>query len=156
MKTLQLKLVFLITFSLSLLISCTATKTALYDQYSYQKTTELRVEADAVMQNATTPYATHVAEVESLLLETAKITEYEKNKPNNEITYAMWKVLADKEKNLLAGFFKRWEQKEKFSPIFLEESKKQVLDAIDLLIQYESKKDKKSEDGLLNLINLNK
>jgi hypothetical protein len=156
MKKLQLKSIFLIATCFSLLVSCTATKTALYDQYSYQKTTAIRVEADAVMQKATTLYTANVAEVEALLLEAAKITEYEKNKPNNEITYAMWKVLTDKEKNLLAGFFKRWEQKEKFSPVFLEESKKQVLDALDLLIQYESKKDKKSEDGLLNLINLNK
>jgi hypothetical protein len=156
MKTLKLKLVFLIATCFTLLVSCTATRTALYDQYSYQKTTALKVEADALMQKATTPYTTHVLAVEALLLEVAKITEYEKNKPNNEITYAMWKVLSDKEKNLLAGFFKRWEQKEKFSPIFLEESKKQVLDAMDLLIQYESKKDKKSEDSLLNLINLNK
>jgi hypothetical protein len=156
MKTLKLKLAFLTATAFLLFASCTATKTALYDQYSYQKTTELRVEADAIMQKATAPYTTHAAEVASLLLEAEKMTEYEKNKPNNEITYAMWKVLTDKEKNLLAGFFKRWEEKEKFSAIFLEESKKQVLDAMDLLIQYESKKDKKSEEGLLNLINLNK
>jgi hypothetical protein len=68
----------------------------------------------------------------------------------------MWKIFSDKEKNLLAGFFKRWEEKGKFSAVFLGESKKQVLDAMDLLIQYESKKDKVSQDGLLNLINLNK
>jgi hypothetical protein len=156
MKTLKLKLVFLIATCFTLFVSCTATKTALYDQYSYQKTTALKVEADALMQKATTPYTAHAVEVEALLLEAAKMTEYEKNKPNNEITYAMWKVLTDKEKNLLAGFFKRWEQKEKFSAVFLGESKKQVLDAMDLLIEYESKKDKKSEEGLLNLINLNK
>jgi hypothetical protein len=42
------------------------------------------------------------------------------------------------------------------SPVFVAESKKQVIDALDLLIQYESKKDKESKDALLNLINGNK
>ncbi|MCY1481855.1 hypothetical protein D9M68_153960 [compost metagenome] len=81
--------------------------------------------------------------------------EYEKNKPDNEITFAMWKVLTDKEKNLLSGFFKHWKEKESLSPVFLQESKKQVLEALDLLIQYEIKKDKVSKEGLLSLINSN-
>ena len=80
MKTLKLKLAFLAATVFLLFTSCTATKTALYDQYSYQKTTEIRVEADAVMQKATTPFAEHANEVASLLLEAAKMTEYEKNK----------------------------------------------------------------------------
>ncbi|WDO13779.1 hypothetical protein MH928_03540 [Flavobacterium sp. WW92] len=67
----------------------------------------------------------------------------------------MWKVLTDEEKNLLSGFFKRWKEKESLSPVFLQESKKQVLEALDLLIQYEIKKDKVSKEGLLSLINSN-
>ena len=78
--------------------------------------------------------------------------EYEKNKPNNEITFAMWQLLNDKEKSLLAGFFKRWEEKETLSPVFLKESKKQVIEALDLLIQYEIKKDNQSKDSLLEII----
>jgi hypothetical protein len=156
MKTLKLKLAFLAMVYSLLLVSCKATKTALHDPYSYQKTTELKVETAALMDKATSPYTGFATQVDKLLLETAKMAEYEKNKPNNEITYAMWKIFSDKEKNLLAGFFKRWEEKGKFSAVFLGESKKQVLDAMDLLIQYESKKDKVSQDGLLNLINLNK
>ena len=62
----------------------------------------------------------------------------------------------DKEKNLLAGFFKRWETKGIISPVFIQESKKQVLDTFDLLIEYEIKKDKESKENLLELINLNK
>lgn len=68
----------------------------------------------------------------------------------------MWTVLSDQEKNLLGGFFKRWKEKETLSPTFVTESKKQVLDALDLLIQYEIKKDKDSKDSLIDLINLNK
>ena len=156
MKQLKLKLVpFLIAISFAV-VSCTSTRTALFDQYSYQKTTELKIETAKLMDKAATPYASNRKEVESLLLDIEKLVEYEKSKPNNEITFAMWKILTDNEKNLLSGFFKRWETKGALSPTFLTESKKQVMDALDLLIQYESKKDKESKDALLDLINGNK
>lgn len=155
MKYLKLKrLAFLIAISFAI-CSCNSTRTALFDQYSYEKTIELKVEATKLMNKATTPYNSHKEEVETLLLNIEKLSEYEKNKPNNEITFEMWKILNDKEKNLLSGFFKRWQTKGILSPVFLDESQKQVLDALDLLIQYEIKKDKESKDALLELINLN-
>ena len=154
MKT--LKSLYLILISSIAIFSCQSVKTALYDQYSYQQTTAIKVEASNVMDKATTPYSNNKEIVEKLLLDIDKLVEYEKNKPNNEITFAMWKILTDKEKNLLTGFFKRWEEKGSFSPVFLQEAKKQVTDALDLLIKYEVKKDKESKDSLLNLINLNK
>lgn len=153
MKHLKL-IAFLIALSF-ITISCDSTRTALFDPYSYQKTTEIKVEAIKIMDKATTPYQNHKPEVEALFLEIEKLQEYEKNKPNNEITFAMWQVLSNKEKNLLAGFFKRWESKEVLSPLFIDESKKQILSALDLLIQYEINKDKESKEQLLELINLN-
>lgn len=154
MKT--LKSLYLILISSFAIFSCQSVKTALYDQYSYQQTTSIKVEASNIMDKATTPYSNNKEIVEKLLLDIDKLVEYEKNKPNNEITFAMWKILTDKEKNLLSGFFKRWEEKGSFSPVFLQEAKKQITDALDLLIQYEVKKDKESKDSLVNLINLNK
>jgi hypothetical protein len=153
MRHLKLQLIsFLIAFVMT---SCVSTKTALYDSYSHQKTTALKVAITALMSKANTPYAMHKEEVETVLLDIEKLTEYEKNKPHNEITFSMWKLLTDKEKNLLAGFFKRWETKGVLSQGFIEESKKQLSDALDLLIQYEIKKDKESKDALLDLINGN-
>eukprot|EP01102_Stenamoeba_stenopodia_P002148 TRINITY_DN11910_c0_g1_i1.p2 TRINITY_DN11910_c0_g1~~TRINITY_DN11910_c0_g1_i1.p2 ORF type:complete len:157 (+),score=8.90 TRINITY_DN11910_c0_g1_i1:745-1215(+) len=156
MKLSKLKLtslLFVLSFTIT---SCISTKTALYDHYSYQKTTDLKVETIKLMNAANEPYNIHKEQVENLLLDLDKLAEYEKNKPDNEITFAMCKVLNDKEKNLLAGFFKRWETKGFLSQTFLEESKKQVSDALDLLLQYETKKDKESKEELLNLINLNR
>ncbi|MFB9079002.1 hypothetical protein ACFFLS_10110 [Flavobacterium procerum] len=155
MKYSKLKLsLFLIAVSF-LITSCESTKTALFDQYSYQKTTEIKVQTAKIMDKAVTPYQDHKLEVEELLFEIEKLAEYEKNKPNNQITFAMWQVLNDKEKNLLAGFFKRWQTKGILSPYFIDESKKQILSALDLLIQYEIKKDKESKEQLLELLNLN-
>ena len=147
MKSITIMFVLCLT-----LLSCQSTRTALYDQYSYQQTTAIKAETAMMMDKATSPYGEHQAEVEKLLLEVNQLVEYEKNKPNNEVTYAMWQTLTNKEKNLLAGFFKRWQEKGSFSPMFLEESKKQVMEALDLLIQYEIRKDKESKNSLLNLI----
>lgn len=154
MKNLN-KIIGLLFFSLAI-ISCDSTRTAVFDHYSYQKTTELKVETSKLIDKATTAYSKNTAEIEALLLNIEKLAEYEKNKPNNEITFAMWNVLSDPEKNLLGGFFKRWKEKETLSPFFVSESKKQVIEALDLLIQYEIKKDKESKENLLELINLNK
>lgn len=147
-------LLFLIAVSFTI-TSCNSTRTALFDQYSYEKTIELKVETDQLISKATTPYSANQEEIEKLFLNLEKLVEYEKNKPNNEITFEMLKMLNDKDKNLLAGFFKHWETKGVASKSFLEESKKQILEAFDLLIQYEIKKDKQSKEALLDLINLN-
>ena len=151
----NIKTTILVLFSITIL-SCTSTKTALFDQYSYQKTTELKVETSNLIDKATTTYSLNKIQIDKLLLDVEKLVEYEKNKPNNEITFAMWTILNDKEKNLLAGFFKRWEEQDKLSATFSQEAKKQVLEAFDLLIEYEVKKDKESANLLLNLINSQK
>lgn len=147
--------IILVVVGVMLMTSCDALKTAVYDQYSYQKSVEIKVEASSLMDKAITPYADNKEEIEALNKEIQKIVEYEKNKPNNEITYAMWKILSNKEKNLLAGFFKRWEEKGQMSQFFVTEAKAQVLEAMDLLIQYEGKKDKVAKDRLLDIITSN-
>lgn len=154
MKKLRNKIALMLLLAFAT-ISCESTRTAVFDQYSYQKTTELKVETSKLMDKATTPYSKNLAEVEALFLNIEKLAEYEKNKPDNQITFAMWTILTDQEKNLLGGFFKRWKEKETLTQTFLEESKKQVLEAMDLLIQYEIKKDKQSKDSLLDLISKN-
>ena len=152
MKTLKINIILL---TMVLVTSCQSLKTTIFDQYSYQKTTELKVETLSVMGNATTMYKNQEEIVKKLLLDIEKLKEYEKNKPNNEITFAMWTIFTDKEKNLVGGFFKLWEEKQTLSPVFIEESKKQITKAFDLLIQYEIKKDKVSKDNLLALISQN-
>lgn len=107
------------------------------------------------MNKSTTSYSENKQEIDKLFLDIEKLVEYEKNKPDNEITFQLWKTLNDKEKNLVAGFFKHWETKGIISKSFLEESKIQIREAFDLLIQYEIKKDKQSKDELIDLINLN-
>jgi len=147
--------IVIVVLGLTLMTSCDSLRTAVYDQYSYQKSVEIKVETSNLMDKATTAYTDNKEEIDALDKEIQKIVEYEKNKPNNEITYAMWKILSNKEKNLLTGFFKRWEDKGQMSQFFITEAKAQVIEAMDLLIQYEGKKDKVAKDRLLDIITSN-
>ncbi|TXK74413.1 hypothetical protein [Mesonia sp. K4-1] len=151
MKKLQLiNLIVIISF---LFISCESLKTATFDQHSYQKATEIKVMSSQLMDQATYPYNDYEKEVTNLLSELDKIVEYEKNKPYNDISLEMWKILSDKERNLLAGFLKRWKEQNKMSEVFVEQAKSQVIEAIDLIINYEANKSKESKDQLMKLIN---
>jgi hypothetical protein len=136
--------------------ACSTFKTAIYDHYSYQKTVEIKIDAINLMGKATSPYNENLKEIGELGLEIEKIIEYEKNKPDNEITYKMWQLLADPEKKLLFGFFKEWKERDEsqtLNPVFIMEAKKQLTEAFDLLIAYETKKDKTTENQLLQFIN---
>lgn len=147
----KLKL-FVSTVIFSVLLSCNAFKTAVYDQYSYQQTVSLKVESEALIQNATQSFSTYKTEIDDLILDLKKLVEYEKNKPNNEITYAMLKLIADQDKNLLAGFLKRWESEQQLSQVFTDEAKAQIMEAFDLIIKYEANKNKENKQSILDYL----
>lgn len=152
MKAIQFKMFLIVFIATFLFYSCSAIKTAPYDPYSYQKALELKVSASKLMDKANTAYKEHTQEVNNLLMEVEKMMIYEQSKPNNGISYQMWQLLSDENKNLLAGFLRKWNEKGQFSKTFLNEAKPQVIEAIDILIQYEVKKDKQTESNLMNLI----
>ncbi|QIJ90443.1 hypothetical protein C7H62_2635 [Mesoflavibacter sp. HG96] len=147
----KLKLFFYICF-LSIIVSCNSLKTAVYDQYSYQQTISVKVESEALIEKAIDSFSHHEAEVNDLILDLKKLVEYEKNKPNNEITYAMLKLMEDQDKSLLAGFLKRWEDEQQLSQVFTNEAKAQIMEAFDLIIKYEANKNKENKTNLLSFL----
>jgi len=148
----KLKIIYSLCFMSIFLMSCEGLRTAAFDQYSYQKATEIKVETANLLENAVKPYAQHEEEVNALRTDLQKIIEYEKNKSYNDISLAMWEILSDEEKNLLAGLLKRWEEEQQLSPAFVQESKAQVMEAINLIIKYEAAKDKTTQAQLKQLI----
>lgn len=144
-----------VTALVLVLSSCQSLKTAVFDQYSYQQAVSIKVESLNLMDNATQSYNLFQVEVKDLLLGLQKMVEYEKNKPDNEVSYAMWNVLADKDKNLLAGFFERWKTDGQLSKVFTSEAKHQISEALDLIIKYEAQKNKTNETNILDFLGTN-
>ena len=81
-----------------------------------------------------------------------KMEEYEKNKPNNILSYKMWQLMTDVDKNSVAGLFKLWKEKGQLSVVFLDEASEQVMEASDALIKYEASKNKENESVLSTIL----
>lgn len=137
------------------LVSCQSLKTAVFDQYAYQEAISIKVESLNLMDDAVDVYVDHETEVQTLLLDLQKMVEYEKNKPDNEVSFAMWQVVTDKERNLLSGFLERWKEKNQLSEVFINEAKGQVSEALGLIIKYEANKNKTNETNILNFLSTN-
>ncbi|KAB8155371.1 hypothetical protein EZY14_005650 [Kordia sp. TARA_039_SRF] len=137
-----------------LLTSCASLRTAAFDQYSYQKGTEIKVDAQRIMDKATMSYESQLEAIENFQAELDKMVEYEKNKPDNQISYAMWKMMANPEKNFIAGFLKRWKDQGTLSSFFITEAKGQVVEALDMILQYEGKKDPAAEKRLKTMLGI--
>jgi hypothetical protein len=115
-----------------------------FSQHAYIQTTSLKVDALNVMGMAGEPYSAHEAEVAALNTNLQKLYEYEKNRPKNAISVAMWEKLLD-EKALLGGFLNRWKEEGTLGKHYIEEEKKLVAEAFDKIAGLESKKIKSSE-----------
>ena len=116
-----------------------------FDQYAYVQTTSLKVDALQVMDLAVDDFKNHANEVKELKANLQKIYEYEKNRPNNEITLKMWEKLLNEDGHLIGGFLVKWETQGKQSKVFITEAKQIIGQAFDQIAQLESKKIKPSE-----------
>jgi len=116
-----------------------------FDQFSYQHTTSLKVDAMHVMDFATQAFTLHEADVSKVQLDMQKIYEYEKNRPKNEISTTMWAKLIDSTGALFGGFVNTWKSQGKCSMAYVTNKKEQIAFAFDQIAELESHKIKPSE-----------
>ena len=120
-----------------------ASTIAMYDQYAYAQVTSLKVDALQVMGKADQNYESSEKQVMEVDIKMRKAIEYEKHRPRNEIVNAMWLKLSDTDSFLYGGFIKRWQEKKKLEPSFIEDQKRVVGLAFDQIAELESKMSKK-------------
>jgi hypothetical protein len=123
--------------ALHILTSCSSM--AVYDQYAYQETVSLKVDALNLMDKAKEDQAMHQTEIDQLSTRIQKMLEYEKGREKNTLTVALWNDLLDPKKHLFGGFIKKWKEGIQ-EEVFIAEMKMQVNDAFDTIISLESKK----------------
>lgn len=111
-----------------------------FNARAYEQATSLKVEALALMDEATGAYAEHAQAVQQLKTDLEKAHEFAKGRPNNEISARQWRILIAPERDLLGGFLADWEEQSSFSEAFIEEKKTQVARAFDTIIELESGK----------------
>jgi hypothetical protein len=116
-----------------------------FDQFAYQQTTSLKVDALHVMDFAKETFTSHETEVTKIQMDMQKIYEYEKNRPKNEISTKMWKILIDSSGALFGGFINTWKSQGKCSPAYITNKKQQIAFAFDQIAELESHKIKPSD-----------
>lgn len=134
--------------NLLLLLSfiCTACSTiSHFDQFAYQQTTSLKVDAIRVMEVATQEFNLHEGDVKRIQLDMQKAYEYEKNRLKNEISTKMWALLADSSGALFGGFVSTWKSQGKCSPTYISNKQEQIAFAFDQIAELESHKIKPSD-----------
>lgn len=141
-----LKQTTLILLMIPMLMAC-ASSISNYSVEAYKQTTSLKVDALNIMDLSTEAYPLHKAEVEEFEIKVQKVYEFEKNRPQNELTIKLWDKLLDENGALLGGFIQKWKTKEKgvFGNAFIKHAKISVGDAFDIISSLESKKIKPSE-----------
>ncbi len=97
-----------------------------------------------LMDKADTAYNEHRNTVEGLLLEARMAYEYAKQRPNNEESTRQWAIMIDLNRNMLAGFFKKWKDEGKLKKLFIEEAKEEIGDGFDAISALESGKEKEN------------
>lgn len=132
----------------ALLISSCA---SLYDHYTYTETIATKVQTLSLIDQSNEAFTSHDAEVTALRNQLQKMLAYEEGKSKNDITVRMWRLL-NNEKKLIGSYLTLWEEKGTLSTVFISEAKPQIEEAFDILIAYEEKKDRKTENAITEFI----
>ena len=123
-----------VAFTLLLALSLTGcTLISPYSETAYQQSTSLKAASLRLMNKADQPYEQHAKAVEKLLLQAEQAYEYARLRPKNREASAQWAALIDPERNLLAGYFKRWAASITLEPFFIQEAKAQISSAFDTI-----------------------
>jgi len=126
-----------------LLTNCT--RVALFDQTSYSNTINAKVETLALMNQAGEPFENHSDDIQNVTKLLSKAYEYDKRRTNNNITTKMWEVLAEGDESMVKRYFSLWEKQDSVSGFFITEADSLVNQGFDLLLDFESQKDKKED-----------
>lgn len=136
---------------LLLLALCLAACVSYYDHYTLTETVTTKVMAQNLLAQADEQYTQHRSSVEAFQQQLDKMLLYEQTKDRNEIMEQMWALLHSPDSSI-QRFLTTWEEQGSMSPVFIEEYQPQIEQLFQLMIDYENKKDRKSESALLQVL----
>jgi len=133
--------------------SCGST-IALFDQYAYTQTTSLKVDVLNLMDESSEAYTSHETEVATVVSDLMKMREYERHRPKDQITYAMWNKLIDStgQKGIVGSYMAKWKADGTEKPAFITDAKSQVSEGFDYIAELESSKIKSTDSGPQNFL----
>lgn len=115
---------------------------AAYNEESYQAAMAFKGRAMNLMTMASTDYELQQKYVNEFKGDVSAQIEKEKLRERNQVLVNEWELLMNEEKNLLGGFFKRWQNEGKLSQAFINAAKKNISVAFDKIMDTETTKRK--------------
>ncbi|HEY8900902.1 MAG TPA: hypothetical protein VIM61_10870 [Chthoniobacterales bacterium] len=107
---------------------------------SYSATEAFKKQALALMAEAGKPASDHVIEIATVRRDLDQRLADERARPGNEQIVAMWTILADPQRDLLAGYLQTWEARGTLSPALIAGKQDQVARALDKILVLEKSK----------------
>lgn len=126
-----------------------------FDQYAYTQTTALKVDVLELIDKSTEPYSSQSAAIENVTTNLMKAVEYEKHRPDNNITVAMWNRMIDstRQNGIIGRYLSSWKKDGTKSKAFINEVKPQISRGFDLIADLESQKIKPSDASITTFLN---
>ena len=126
-----------------------------YDQLAYTQTTSLKVDVLNLMDESSEPYSSHAKEVDAVVLNLRKAMEYEKHRPNNDITVKMWGKMLDStaQKGIIGSYLASWKKSGTKSQTLIDEYKPLAAEGFDLIADLESHKIKAGDGSVTSFLN---
>lgn len=126
-----------------------------YDQLAYAQTTALKVDVLNLIDKSTESYTAHQAEVDKVTSDIRKAIEYEKHRPNNNVSVMMWNHILDSsgQSGIVGRYLASWKSSGTKSQTLINEVKPQVSEGFDLIADLESQKIKSSDARISTFIN---
>jgi hypothetical protein len=126
-------------------IAAACSVTSPFNERAYDIATSAKVDALALVTQASEPYANHAPDVRALRLEIDKAYEFAKGRPHNEEATRQWEIIRDPQRNSLGGFLRRWQERGTLDAAFVNEAQGLIADGFDAVIELESGKRRPSE-----------
>jgi len=124
----------------------------LQDHYNLTETIATKVMVETLFEKATTPFSENEAGVTALKEQIRKMAAYQNVKGKDLVMQKMWNLL-NSESSAMQGFFKTWESQGTMSAAFLPEFTPEITRQLDLMVNYESSKDKEAANALQTFLN---
>ena len=129
---------------LVMLLATSCTTISPYSETAYKQATSIKAISLTLIDKAINPYSEHSNEVDELMLEAKKAYEYAKQRPKNTESTKQWEIMIDPDRNMLAGFFRKWEEDVTLNKFFIDEAKDEISDGFDTISSLESGKEKEN------------
>jgi hypothetical protein len=113
-----------------------------FNQYSFNETARLKVEASQLLERAVHPYPQHARKADSVLTGLNRAYQDASIRTKNHESMRRWEILLDTNLASLAGSITRWRREGTLAQDVIEAAQKDIAEDFDVISKLEGNKGK--------------